>query len=242
MNTVSDHRDSLDPQLAFIAFFDVLGFGARLRQSGLWEVLSTYRNLVAAKIEAGTLPVLSSRGVTHRQVGSTIFSDCIILWCNDDWEAIQSLVSASAHLIAAAIDIGWPLRGGMAYGQCVLDRDTRIFIGQPIIDAYETEESQQWIGAALHQSVQEHPSLGERIGRLDDIIEYDVPTKKGQPALSHAVHWCPYSSRARASIEEMKRNLDMMKPNREKQKVTRYYDLTLAYITGRCQGYHASAH
>ncbi len=233
MNTVFDHQDSLDPQQAFIAFFDVLGFQARLRHSGLSEVLAAYRNLAETKIRSGTLPVFSRAGVTHHQVGSAIFSDCIIFWCNDDWEAVQSLVSASAHMIAAAIDMGWPLRGGLAYGECVLDRDTRTFIGQPIIDAYNTERSQKWIGAGLHQSVLGHSTLGEKIGRLEDVIEYDVPIKKGQPVLSHAVHWCPYSSRARTSIDEMKRNI-------EERKAKRYYDLTLAYITGRCKEYRAS--
>jgi hypothetical protein len=81
-------------------------------------------------------------------------------------------------MVAAAVDVGWPLRGALAYGECVLDRDTRTFIGQPIIDAYKTEEIQQWIGASLHRSVHNHPSMGERILRLEDIVAYDVPPKR----------------------------------------------------------------
>jgi hypothetical protein len=76
-------------------------------------------------------------------------------------------------------------------------------MGQPIIDAYNTERSQRWIGASLHHSVLDHPSLGERILRLEEVVEYKIPVKSSQPALRFAVHWCPYSSRAKASIEDM---------------------------------------
>jgi hypothetical protein len=234
METVFDHHDSLEPQQAFIAFFDVLGFQSRLRQYSLKELIAGYRRLAETKMQSGTIPILSKQGGAYRQVGSTIFSDSILFWCNDDWDAVQSLVTASAYLIAAAIDIDWPLRGGLAYGECVLDRETRTFVGQPIIDAYNTEQSQEWIGAGLHRSVIEHPSLGTRICRLEDVVDHDVPTKCCQPALRHAIHWCPYSSRARDAIEGMSRSVD-------DPRTRRYYDLALAYVMGRCEGSHASA-
>jgi len=120
MSTVPVHHDSLEPQQAHIAFFDVLGFQSRLQQHPLTEILGSYRSLAATKTHSGTIPILSPRGVAYYQVGSTIFSDTILFWCDADWGAVQSLLSASAYLIAAAIDIGWPLRGGLAYGECVL--------------------------------------------------------------------------------------------------------------------------
>jgi hypothetical protein len=87
MKNVSVHHDSLKPQQAFVAFFDVLGFQARLRQHPLSEILGSYRNLAQAKTHSGTIPILSARGVTYHQVGSTIFSDSILFWCNADWGA-----------------------------------------------------------------------------------------------------------------------------------------------------------
>jgi hypothetical protein len=229
VNTFSDHRNSLSPQQAFVAFFDVLGFQSRLRQVGLREVLHAYNSLVEMKEQADRLSVFSSEGVLFTRVGSTIFSDSILFWCYDHSGSVQKLFNAAAFLIAAAIDIRWPLRGGLAYGECVLDPQTSTFIGQPIIDAYNTEESQQWIGAGLHVSILQHLLLGGSTGMGKDVIEYEVPTKKGQPGLTHAIHWCPYSRHARVSIGEMKHSVN-------EKKIKTYYDLTLAYVADKCAG------
>jgi len=233
MSTVPDHRDSLEPQHAFVAFFDVLGFEFRLQQNPLQEIVNSYRELAAKKMQSGTMPILSRNGVVYHQVGSTIFSDTILFWCNDDWKGVQGLLSSSAYLIAAAIDIGWPLRGGLAYGQCVLDRDTRTFIGQPIVNAYHLEESQEWIGAGLHASVIEHPLLGTSITRHEDVIAYAVPTKRSSLPISYAIHWCPYSARARVAIREMKSRVT-------NRKARRYYKQTLKYVLAACHEYHAA--
>jgi hypothetical protein len=126
---LDDHRDSTQPQQAFVAVFDVLGFKQRLQEQGLDLILSGYRQLRQTKLQCGTIPVLSPGGGAHHRIGSTIASDTILFWCSDDWAAVQTLISASACLIAATMDMGWPLRGALAYGRCVLDRETRDILG-----------------------------------------------------------------------------------------------------------------
>src|SRR6266568_7866780 len=201
VQTINDYRDSVEPQLAFVGLFDVLGFKSRLSDHGLDEVRSGYRQLVDRKVDAGVVPVFSGAGGTYRRLATTIFSDTILLWCIDEWEAVQTLVTGAAYLLATAVDMRWPLRGALAYGQCVLDRQSRTFIGQPIIEAYEAEQAQEWVGAALTSSVTCHPLLGARVQSLEDVVEYPVPVKDGHHALTHALHWCPYSSRASVELD-----------------------------------------
>jgi hypothetical protein len=114
MPVVDEHRDSLEPQQAFVSLFDVLGFKDRLREQGLDAILAGYRQLRRTKLDCGRIPVLSAGGGGEHRIASTIASDTILFWCNDDWDAVQTLITASACLLAAAIDIGWPLRGCVA--------------------------------------------------------------------------------------------------------------------------------
>jgi len=231
---VTDHHDSSRPQRAFVGFFDVLGFKERLRVGGLEQILLGYRQLSQAKMHSGIIPVFSAQGGIYRTIGTTIFSDSILYWCDDNWEGVQTLLAASAHLIASAVDMGWPLRGALAYGDCVLDRESRTFIGQPLIDAYLAEENQRWIGVALHDSVTGHASLGTRIQHSEDVIAYQVPVKINSCQFEHAIHWGPYSTRARVVLSEARRLA-------AKRKIREYYSNTLRYVSERCQGFHAAS-
>lgn len=230
--TVEAYHNSLQPQQSFVGLFDVLGFKERVAHSDLQMLVSEYRHFVNTQTWATTIPVASRGGVHQWRVGDAIFSDTILLWCDDNWDAVQTLMTASASLVASAIDIGWPIRGGIAYGSSVLDGQTLTFIGQPIIDAYLTEQSQVWIGAALHHSVIEHPTLGTRIVRLEDVIRYAVPTKFRSTTLEYAIHWCPYSTRALRVITELSQQT-------MKCQVRRKYAATRSYLKSTCQGYAA---
>lgn len=213
--------------------FDVLGFEERLRQSGLDAVLAGYEQLRRTVTQAEVVAVFSPSVSAYHRTGSIVVSDTILLWCNDDWNAVQTLISASAHLMSDAIDLGWPLRGAIAYGRCVLDRDSDTYVGLPIVDVARTEKCQAWVGAALHQSVLDHPIFGSPIRALEDVIEYSVPVKSRCPVLTHALHWCAYSGRARAALEEARDRI-------QEADVREYYSRTLAYVLDRCAGYWAA--
>jgi hypothetical protein len=49
MPVVDEHRDSPEPQQAFVSLFDVLGFKDRLREQGLDAILAGYRQLRRTK-------------------------------------------------------------------------------------------------------------------------------------------------------------------------------------------------
>ncbi len=164
--------------------------------------------------------------------GQAIFSDTILLWCDDNWDAVQTLIDAVAITIADGIDSGWPIRGGVAYGSCVIDQNTSTFVGQPIIDAYFTEQSQLWVGAALHPSVINHPILGRRIIELDNVIRYAVPVKNSPQQLDYAIHWCPYSTRALREIHRLSGLTTIWSAKKK-------YAATRIYLRTTCQGWAA---
>jgi hypothetical protein len=230
--TVDAFHNSLQPQQSFVAVFDVLGFKERVAHSNLDALVREYRHFVNTQTWATTIPVATPAGVHQWRVADAIFSDTILLWCDDNWDSVQTLITASACLIASALDLSWPIRGGLAYGNCVLDRVSRTFIGQPIIDAHITEQNQKWIGAALHSSIIQHPTLGRNIIRLEDVVKYPVPTKLFSKKLEYAIHWCPYSTHAQSIINRLSNQTN-------KLKVKRKYYATKTYLKSTCQGYAA---
>lgn len=234
MTELAVHRDSMEPQRAFVALFDVLGFKELLSSKPLNQVISSYRSLIDVKRQAARIPVGRPGGVSVEVSGTTVFSDTILLWCDDSWPAVQSLLTSCNALIAESLALGMPLRGGVAFGEAVLDRVQRVFVGQPIVDAHLTEASQEWLGAALHSSVLNHPTLGSQIASLEDIISYRVPVKPNAPTLTHALHWCPYAKSARSSIVELKAATN-------NRSAICKFNATLAYLSEECTGYHAAS-
>jgi hypothetical protein len=230
--TIPAFHSSLQPQQLFVTIFDVLGFKQRVAQVPLPAFVTGYRNFIKTQGRANTIHVVTGTGLQNWSVGQAIFSDTIILWCDDNWDAVQTLIDASAITISDALDAGWPIRGAIAYGSCVIDQATSTFVGQPIVDAHIAEQSQIWIGAALHPTMTNHPSLGAAITRLDNVIRYPVPVKSGSRPLDFAIHWCPYSARALTEVNRLSggtRDID----------ARRKYGTTRAYLRQTCQGYWA---
>lgn len=188
-------HSSLQPQQAFVAIFDVLGFKDRVAAQPLPSLVSEYSQLIRIQGMANNVKVVTWSGLHSWVVGRAIFSDTILLWCDDTWDAVQTLVDAVACTISDGIDSGWPFRCGIAYGPCVMDNATSLFVGQAIVDAHKTEQNQNWVGGALHPSVLNHATLGKRICGLDNIIQYPVPVKNSALRLNYAFHWGQYSTR-----------------------------------------------
>lgn len=193
-----------------------------------------YERLRSQALASSAIPVLSPAGGQVEVLGTAVISDSIILWCKDSWEAIQSLLAGCSHLIATAVDSEIPLRGGVAYGRCVLDRATQTFVGRPLVDAYVTEQSQNWVGAALHRSVTDHPLYGASIANVDDVIRYAVPRKQCTPPLEYAIHWCPYSLRGAAALRTL---IAQATDRRARRKLS----ATQKYVFTDCVGYHSAS-
>ena len=228
-NVINAHHDDEQPRPVFVGVFDVLGFKARLQRVPLPRLVEDYKRLLDAKQWAATIPVLGAQGAELWTVGTTVFSDTVVIWCDDGKEQVDTFLAACSVFVAAAIDAGWPMRGGVAYGSVVMSRRQRIFVGQPIVDAYLLEQSQQWVGAAVHQSCCDHPILGGFIAKHDEVIPYPVPTgrKKNRVRSTLAVHWGPHSSLGRSRLQTMRREAPSC---RDKRK----YDRALRYLKRKC--------
>lgn len=133
--------------------FDILGFRALLDEIGLRALMARVHDL---------------RSVLDRlfrwEARFATFSDTILLYSkpipapvSEGHELLirhdaEGFLRYSAVLQARALMAGLPLRGAIAFGECVVVPSRGVFVGPPLVDAYLLSEAQDWIGVALHDS------------------------------------------------------------------------------------------
>lgn len=179
-----------------LAFFDVLGFSARLQAEGLDAIVALYNQLIDTTIKQheqnqrwekafrpvgesseGTLMIPVIFGLPLR---SAYFSDTILLWAPLVPMFVRSFVTHCATFVCEALRMRVPVRGSLALGDAVMHRPSSTYIGEPIVEAARLENVQKWLGVAFATSATWPEFMAEVDPRL--IIEYDVPIKEGSSA------------------------------------------------------------
>lgn len=176
-----------------VAMCDVLGFTRLVSTAPLDEI---HRRYVALVAHLEPHPLFRIRTGSHERevvLNRVVFSDTVLFWAPAG-DAMELLPHVVAQIVGHAIS-SMPLRAGLAFGECIIDPANELYIGQPIIDAYHTEQAQEWIGGAFHPSCWRHPGLLELLckGYERSAVEYAVPVKAARPAggvrLEYALNW-----------------------------------------------------
>jgi hypothetical protein len=180
----------------FVAFIDIMGFRNLLLKTPphqMYRIMKALHNRarLAEKQARGRLSV-SQKNIFERNKKGTAFirvvqfSDSIIAFTRDA-SPISSITIrlASMGFIFEGISARMPFRGAIASGEVTADFQHSIFFGQPIVDAYELSEDQQWYGVVEHENCEsaqheDRASLPEI--RSDQVAlsePYYVPLKSG---------------------------------------------------------------
>lgn len=123
----------------YVALLDVLGFRPFVandrKNKGIIGYLRTVKEALA---DSG--------------VESVVFSDSIVLTKQgDDPENLRLLCRVCSSLMFALISESIPVRGAIAHGSYAMSRleNSTFIAGTPIIEAYDFERRQNWIGIIL---------------------------------------------------------------------------------------------
>jgi hypothetical protein len=138
------------PHCGFVAMLDVLGFSALV--SGDDDRLNSY---VSCLQEVIGDPDAS-------KVEYVVFSDSIVLTTGKDVDSFQSLIQRCSHVLGLMLDKEIALRGAVAYGDYIREKNSGgVFVaGKAIIDAYNFEQQQDWVGIMLAPSaIRQKPDL-----------------------------------------------------------------------------------
>lgn len=182
----------------FVGFLDVLGFKEVVKYSGFDELEKRYDELLKEIYNATNIGMIrftpeEGRVLEGHRVQKVVGSDSVFIWQRggglfDVFHFFKSV----CRLVSCSILIGMPLRGGIAFGECIMEEGLvkqgltgAKVLGQPVVDTQNVEKSIQWIGAALHESVaQEVMSKYEKLlteGLL--LCRHPIPLKDSTPGV-----------------------------------------------------------
>ncbi len=184
-----------------VAFCDILGFSALVEgkplESVVENVLGWFSRSLHHSLHHGEFPGErpSLRQLQdHAHLGLFWFSDSILIFTKEDSDdCVRRLLETLGWLHFETITSGRTMiRSGIAYGEAHIDTEEAIFVGKPIIDAYQLEQSQAWSGGALAPSAVTRVPEDVRHGRFADwwVSPYSVPLKRSPHQMDTlAINW-----------------------------------------------------
>jgi hypothetical protein len=182
-----------------IAVCDILGFSHLVQMSPLQNVVNDsfgwLRKSLHHSLHKRDFPneiPKKSDFLGNKHVGIAWFSDTFLLYSRrDDKEAIHQLIQTVGWLLFETMMAGRMIRGGISFGEAYIDEEESVFVGKPIVEAYQLEKSQQWAGVALTEKAVERIPERVRLGVFDDwwVVPYDVPLKEDKTLQTLAVNW-----------------------------------------------------
>jgi len=144
-----------------IAVFDVLGFKNRLTRDGLPALRKAYDALTDVVAEQKARMMLNcavpdSGGRVAAfgmfDVENDYFSDTLVLWCSYSSFHFPPFCGILLEFFCNVLELGIPLRGGIAVGEADMEKSTHKYLGVPFNEAAEVEKAQKWIGMSFGPS------------------------------------------------------------------------------------------
>lgn len=213
-------------KLRWVAYFDLLGTTARIKNGKFHSVFSAYA-LACEK--------LNDWRKQHPTVIPVWFSDTFILYTKDDSAQSFAAIEMVARWFAfALIQTEIPVRGSMACGEFYADLKNGVYLGSALVEAYEWGESQDWIGFVLAPSavvklIALKLPIEERLNYCYHMVQFKKKGRLLRPRRTAACilgNWI-YSSNKK---NPLLRKIVEMRNTQIDPKIQRKYDRTIAFL------------
>jgi len=90
------------------------------------------------------------------------------------------VVVSASNLLGRASNMGFPIRGALSLGPMYIDQENRQILGIPLIDAYDIEQQQDWMGAVVVPRYEEQFSSAFARSPIPEcLVRYPAPLKTG---------------------------------------------------------------
>jgi hypothetical protein len=184
-----------------VAFIDILGFKELVKTTPLEDLAVRFQKTLTESLPKLTRPVMQpltgprlildgeSKGSWCLQYS---FSDTIILISHDETElACLKLLLYAFRVLQYLTVAKLYARGGVSFGEMFVGLDRQIFLGKALIEAFELERSQDWIGCAILESVERSfPKIFENPPIMESVFPfYEVPMKEGPVKQLRTINW-----------------------------------------------------
>lgn len=156
-------KSKVEPHL--LAYFDILGFKSRIKKDKIEKVHQEYLQLIedAVKPQRGTwtktlafapggdlVPALMSMPIE-----AAYASDSLLLYVPYHPNFVEEFLNRAALLFCVALRLGVPLRGAITFGRGAFHEKTRVFVGDPLVEASTLEQDLDWVGVVFGKSIRE---------------------------------------------------------------------------------------
>jgi hypothetical protein len=172
----------------FVGLFDILGFRELVRNKELSKVADTYR-----KAKSDIQDSINYVNDLHRyyrrkdRVKFRAFSDTFLIYTSGTSEnCFLSILGACGSLFSAAVEHSLPLRGSVTRGP--LMSSSGVELGKAIVEAYENEQKQDWIGCWIAEPCILKTDITKYIASKR-IVPYEIPLKDGEVHSRLAFNW-----------------------------------------------------
>jgi len=173
----------------FVAFLDIMGFRNMVfnkSHEDVVEIMERFRlpikNLkkeAKERLEGRPQGWDTFKNTTVRPV---IFSDSVLLISSDKSPgAARNIIWQTNLLITHALRNDIPIKGAIAYGEQTAILGKSLYIGKPLIDAYDLQKELLLYGVVLHHTMEKYlkESNGLKMFKDLNIFKYTVPMKSG---------------------------------------------------------------
>ncbi len=234
---MADMKTKFNRTDCFVGVFDILGFSNLVRTSKLEEVANLYFEV--KKYFEDMLCDVNS--LCHRDIVKFYnFSDTFLIHTqNKDDIDFQALLVACDALFLGVNEIAQnnniAIRGTIQSGEIISAEG--VLIGRPIIEAFEKEKQQEWIGCWVGVDCLNEDQFKEYICDKS-IVEYSIPLKYGKVKNCYAFNWVK-SIAHKYKVEnknfnfgskEIMGEINFLKFEPEKWDVKKKYNNTVTFV------------
>lgn len=162
----------------FVAFFDIMGFKdmvARSTHLDIYNMMEKISKLITTVNKAHNPDEFKDKSAFTLN-----FSDSIFLFsCDDTPESFNLFSLSSSYLFGGCIAKSIPLKGSLAYGTISVNKDSQIYFGQPIIDAFLLQDEINYYGIVAHHTFEKYHSSINNSYSKDLFFKTKTPLKSG---------------------------------------------------------------
>jgi hypothetical protein len=198
----------------FVAFLDIMGFRDRVFRGShedvkkmleyFYKIVERFGGYVKENIEEKSDKLIIKINISQEPfIFPVTFSDSLLLISSDDSDiSIFKMFTTVACILNEAIMIGIPIKGALAHGEMTADLGKSLYIGKPLIDAYELQDELKLYGVVLHHTMERRLFELEIMKKWEDyyIFKYDVPLKNGN--ISHYLVNCHLYEEQREALRK----------------------------------------
>lgn len=205
-------NDLIDYPKCYVAFLDILGFSAYVKANSheaLKSIYEKFGNNIQHALSGGYVEFNDGENecigpdIRRAYVNSLFVSDSILVWTVDESaESFEKIVKAVRSLLAFSILDGILLRGAIALGPLTMivnqwPSQTHNFqcsmFGEPIVDAVNAEEKQEWCGCEITNEAIENylkkASPQQSVIEAKMILSYPIPKKAAKFTQGYVIDW-----------------------------------------------------